>query len=150
MKTVFIVDDNNANLYAAQAALSKQYNVLTMPSAATMFELLEKVSPDLILIDLKMPDMNGFEAIEILKKSERHSQIPIVLLTGQIDAETEVHGFELGAVDVVPKPFSGPALLSRVKSHLEIEELIHERTQQLQKRVSELQQQIDQLRGELK
>ena len=119
MKTIFIVDDNDVNLSTAEKALSKQYQTFTLPSAPAMFELLDNIVPDLILLDILMPEMDGFEATRLLKGDSRYSDIPVIFLSGQTDAATKERGFELGAVDFIQKPFSEPALLSRIKTHLE-------------------------------
>jgi len=139
LKTIFIVDDNDVNLSTAAKALSKQYRAFTLPSASDMFELLENIVPDLILLDILMPDMDGFEAMQKLKSDKRYSEIPVLFLTGQNDAATEAHGFELGAVDFISKPFSEPVLLNRIKTHLEIEALIRARTALLMERTGKLQ-----------
>jgi len=131
MKTIFVVDDSDTNLTMAEAALEDQYRVMTMPSAASMFSFLDKVVPDLILLDIEMPEMNGFEALEKLKTKEKYSEIPIMFLTGRTDADVEARGFEMGAVDFVTKPFSAPVLLNRIKTHLDIDQVIRERTAQL-------------------
>jgi putative two-component system response regulator len=75
--------------------------------------------------------MDGFEALKILKSHEFHSEIPVIFLTSLNSEETEARGFELGVVDFITKPFSIPVLLNRIKTHLDIDELIHERTAQL-------------------
>jgi len=131
MKTIFVIDDSDTNLSMAEAALEDFYRVMTMPSAAKMFELLNKVFPDLILLDIEMPEMDGFQALQKLKASDHTAHIPVMFLTGRNDPEVEVHGFELGAVDFVTKPFSAPVLLNRIKTHLDIDEIIRERTSQL-------------------
>jgi putative two-component system response regulator len=115
----------------AEEALEDLYRVMTMPSAAKMFALLEKVKPDLILLDIEMPDMDGFEALGKLRASDTLADIPVMFLTGYTDEEMEVKGFELGAVDFVTKPFSAPVLVNRIKTHLEIDHLIRMRTAQL-------------------
>jgi len=138
LKTIFIVDDNDVNLSTAANALSKQYRIFTLPSASDMFELLNNIIPDLILLDIAMPEMDGFEAMRLLKSDSRYSEIPILFLTGRDDAATEARGFELGAVDFVSKPFSEPVLLNRIKTHLEIEGIIHDRTDMLQQRTAKL------------
>ena len=130
-KTIFVVDDSSANLLMAEKALKQQYRVVTLSSAAKMFAALKKVTPDLILLDIEMPEMNGHEAMKQLKASETHSAIPVIFLTGLTEEADEVHGFELGAIDFVTKPFSVPVLLNRIKHHLHIDELIRERTKQL-------------------
>jgi len=137
-KTIFLVDDNATNLTVAEDALSKQYRVIALSSAAKMFATLEKIKPDLILLDIEMPEMSGFEAMEILKSSCSYSQIPVIFLTSIIDPSIEAHGIELGAVDFILKPFSKPVLLNRIKNHLQIDELIRERTQQLARRTEQL------------
>jgi len=133
MKTIFVVDDSDTNLSMAENALEDLYCVMTMPSAAKMFTLLDKVTPDLILLDIEMPDMNGFEALQQLKSHDAYATIPVIFLTGMTDVSTEVQGFELGAVDFIAKPFSAPVLLNRIKTHLDIDELIHKRTTQLRR-----------------
>jgi putative two-component system response regulator len=131
MKTIFVVDDSDTNLSMAESALEDNYRVMTMPSAAKMFDLLDKIIPDLILLDIEMPEMNGFTALEKLKSIDLWVGIPIMFLTAHTDADVEVRGFELGAVDFITKPFSAPVLLNRIKTHLDIDKIIRERTMQL-------------------
>ena len=117
-KTIFVVDDNGTNLSTAEETLENDYRVITLASAAKMFTILEKVTPDLILLDIEMPEMDGFEALKQLKAGGAHAQIPVVFMTATASAEIEARGKELGAVDLIIKPFSEPALLDCVKSHL--------------------------------
>ena len=117
-KTIFVVDDNGTNLSMAEEALEDQYRVITLSSAAKMFAILEKVTPDLILLDIEMPEMDGFEAIKQLKASDSYARIPVIFMTATGGAANETLGKELGAADFITKPFSAPALLDRVKSHL--------------------------------
>jgi len=131
LKTIFVVDDSDTNLSMAESALEDHYRVMTMPSAAKMFSLLEKIKPDMILLDIEMPQMDGFAALKKLKESEAWSGIPVIFLTGRTDTEVEVHGFEMGAVDFLTKPFSAPVLLNRMKTHLNIDDIIRERTLRL-------------------
>ena len=131
VKTIFVVDDSDTNLSMAEVALDEQYRVMTMPSAARMFELLDRVTPDLILLDIEMPGMDGFGALTKLKSVDKWTEIPVMFLTGRTDADVEARGFEMGAVDFVTKPFSAPVLLNRIKTHLDIDEIIRERTAQL-------------------
>jgi len=126
-----VVDDSDTNLSMAESALEDQYRVMTMPSAAKMFGLLKKIIPDLILLDIEMPEMDGFEALQKLKSTDSFADIPVVFLTGRTDAEVEVRGFKMGAVDFITKPFSAPVLINRIKTHIDIGEIIHERTAQL-------------------
>jgi len=131
MKTIFVVDDSDTNLSMAEAVLEDQYRVMTMPSSAKMFTLLEKVSPDLILLDIEMPEMDGFETLLRLKHESLWLDIPVMFLTGRNDPQVEARGLEMGAVDFITKPFSAPVLLNRIKTHLDIDEIIRERTLQL-------------------
>jgi len=131
MKTIFVIDDSDTNLSMAEAVLEDQYRVMTMPSASKMFALLEKITPDLILLDIEMPEMDGFEALAKLKDKGERQDIPVMFLTGRNDAEVEARGLEMGAIDFITKPFSAPVLLNRIKTHLDIDEIIRERTAQL-------------------
>jgi len=126
-KTIFVIDDNDTNLSMANEALRGQYRAMTLPSAAKMFAMLEKITPDLILLDIEMPVMNGYEAIKSLKADNRFSQIPVIFLTSKTDKGSELEGFELGAVDYVAKPFSAPLLLKRIENQL----LIVQKTNEL-------------------
>jgi len=133
VKTIFAVDDSDTNLSLTKKALEEYYRILTMPSAAKMFTLLEKVTPDLILLDIEMPEMNGVDAFKKLKADSAYAKIPIIFLTGRNDTAIEARCFELGAMDFITKPFSAPVLQNRIKTYLNIDEIIHERTAQLQR-----------------
>ena len=132
-KTIFIVDDSITNLSATEEILERYYRVITMTSAAKMFTILEMVTPDLILLDVAMPDMSGFDAMKQLKTNEEHAKIPIIFFTALADSHNEAYGIEIGAVDFITKPFSESVLLHRIKYHLNIDELIKERTEQLER-----------------
>jgi putative two-component system response regulator len=114
LKTIFIVDDSDINLVTVEEALEDHYDVMTMPSADRMFLLLEKMIPNLILLDIEMPIMNGFETLEKLKTS-KWANIPVLFLTGTINASIESKSSELGAVGILIKPFSSSALLDQIK-----------------------------------
>jgi putative two-component system response regulator len=133
MKIIFAVDDSDTNLSMVKKALENRYRVLTMPSAAKMFTLLGKITPDLILLDIEMPEMDGFEALQRLKTSSLYANIPVIFLTGYTDDAIEARGFELGVLDFITKPFYTPVLLNRIKTHLDIDELIRERTAQIRR-----------------
>jgi len=137
-KTIFVVDDNGTSLTIAEEALKKQYRVITISSAAKMFALLEKVTPDLILLDIAMPEMDGFEALQRLKSNDSFADIPVIFLTSLIEVETEIRGFDSGVIDFITKPFSEPVLLNRIKTHLSIDELIRERTAKLERLQNDL------------
>ena len=133
MVTIFVVDDQDINLVKAKRALEDRYRVRTLPSAEKMFAIMEKILPDLILLDIEMPEMDGFSAIQRLKAGERTAGIPVMFLTASMDDEVEARGLELGAVDFVTKPFSTSVLLNRIAHHLHIEELLKKRTERLER-----------------
>ncbi|MCL2440586.1 MAG: response regulator [Treponema sp.] len=137
-KTVFLVDDNATNLTVAEDALVKYYRVIALSSAAKMFTALEKFKPDLILLDIEMPEMSGFEAMKRLKSNSLYSEIPVIFLTGRTDSVSEAYGIESGARDFIMKPFSEPVLINRIRYHLQIDEIIRERTELLTKRTEQL------------
>jgi len=119
-KVVFIVDDNETNLTAGAAALEGEYKVLTMTSAKKMFDLIELYNqiPDLILLDVEMPDMNGIEAIVELKKREKWRGIPVVFLTGWADEGLKIDTEDMGALDMIGKPFDPAALQECVRKYI--------------------------------
>lgn len=121
-KKIMLVDDNITNLTIGKNALIEKYDVFTMPSAEKLFKILTKIIPDLILLDVEMPEMNGYEAIRKLKQDEKTADIPVVFLTAKNDEGSELKGFSLGAIDYIKKPFSAPLLLKRIESHLLMEE----------------------------
>jgi putative two-component system response regulator len=109
---------------AAKQALDGTYKTFALPSAAMLFKLLEKITPDLILLDVDMPEMDGFEAMTALKADVKLKSIPVVFLTAMNDAETEIKGFEMGALDFIYKPFSPPVLLKRIETHIDTDILV--------------------------
>ncbi len=117
-KKIIAVDDVPENLTAIRNTLKDLYEVYPCPSAMKMFELLEHVKPDIILLDVKMPDMDGYEAIKKLKSDARFKEVPVIFLTAMSDEQNEIEGLKLGAVDYIHKPFVTPLLLQRIKIHL--------------------------------
>jgi putative two-component system response regulator len=115
---IMLVDDNMANLSMGKNLLRTFYEVFPVSSAKKLFELLENVMPDLILLDVEMPETDGYETIKKLKKDEKLAHIPVIFLSAKSDEHSELEGFNLGAVDYVSKPFSTPLLLKRVETHL--------------------------------
>ena len=124
MKTIFAVDDNEVNRIAAKNALESDYAIYALASAEKMFKMLKKITPDLILLDIDMPEMDGFQAMQLLKSDPHYKSIPVIFLTGERDISVEIRGFELGVVDFINKPFSTPVLMKRIESHLETDKLI--------------------------
>jgi len=120
-KTIIMVDDDVTNLTVAMNNLMEKYNFFTAPSGSKLFSILNKVEPDLILLDVEMPGMDGFEVIKLLKSEERTASIPVVFLTGKIDPASEVQGLDMGAIDYITKPFSNELLVKRIDMHLLLE-----------------------------
>ena len=117
-ETVILVDDDSTNLVIGKNSLSDKYDVLTAPSGKKMFNIMEKVSPDLILLDIDMPEMNGYEVLKTLKETEKTSQIPVVLLSARMDPVSAAEGFKLGAADYMIKPYTKEMLIKRVSYHI--------------------------------
>ena len=132
MKTIFIVDDNDVNLIKVKEALAATYRVITISSAKKMFSLIAKITPDLILLDINMPEIDGFSALKKLKESEETANIPVIFLTGYTDENIETQGFKLGAVDFLTKPYSNSVLIHRLETHLNIDGLVKKRTARIQ------------------
>ena len=121
-KTIFLVDDDMTNLTVGKKVLSGNYTVVTLNSGARLFAMLEKVMPDLILLDVNMPEMDGYDVIRQLKSEDSaNREIPVIFLTALQDEEKELTGLSLGAIDYITKPFSPPLLLKRLEVHLLVE-----------------------------
>ena len=130
---IILVDDIQSNLDQGRNILKQFYDVYPAPSAERLFVMLEKITPDLILLDIEMPGMDGYEAIKILKADERYNLIPVIFLTSKTDDNSEYKGLDLGAADYVSKPFSGPLLFKRIESQL----LIVRQTKELKAALTE-------------
>jgi len=117
-KKIFVVDDNETILVACKNVLKPWYTVFPMSSAAKMFDLLKHVRPDLILLDVEMPDMGGYEAAKILASHEAYRNIPFMFLTGRTDAGSEKEGLDLGALQYIHKPIFSEDLISRIKNFI--------------------------------
>jgi len=116
---VLIVDDSPDTVVIAEARLRKDgLDVVSAPDGGTALLLAGTESPDLILLDVDMPDMSGFEVCQFLKADPKLSQIPVIFLTAMDDVQQKVHGLDLGAVDYVTKPFDSFELRARVQAAL--------------------------------
>ena len=124
MRTIFIVDDQEINLFLAKSALDGFYKTYAVQSIEKMMKLSERITPDLILLDVSMPEIDGFEAMSIIKSDKILKSVPVIFLTAKNDVESEIRGFELGAIDFINKPFSAPVLLKRVENHIEMDKLL--------------------------
>ena len=118
---ILIVDDLPQNLQVLGSILRKAgYQLAVSTNGKQVMSMMDKISPDLILLDVMMPEMNGHEVCQWLKKNEKTNHIPVIFLTAKTETEDIVKGFELGAVDYITKPFNSTELLARVKTHIEL------------------------------
>ncbi|MCL2809769.1 MAG: response regulator [Treponema sp.] len=143
---IIMVDDNPANLRIGKNILSEKYSVATAPSAEKLFSILENNTPDLILLDIDMPEINGYEAIKILKSRLETAFIPVIFLTAHTESAAELTALSLGAVDYISKPIHPPLLLKRIELHLLLQEqkkILEQQTADLQFFNDNLQKMVD-------
>lgn len=124
-QTLLIVDDQATNIKVLREILKLDYTILVAKSGEKALELVEAAEelPDLILLDIIMSGIDGYEVCKQLKHSERSHHISVIFITSQSSENDEIRGFEVGAVDYITKPFSAPIVKARIKTHLEIKEL---------------------------
>ncbi|NDV20671.1 response regulator [Pseudodesulfovibrio sp. JC047] len=137
--TVLIVDDNRLNIDLLVDILEDQYKLLVALNGPTALELLQDSLPDIILLDIMMPEMDGYEVCTRLKSDERTTKIPIIFITAKSQTEDEAKGLGLGAVDYITKPVNPAIVLARLKTHLalynqnrELKKMVSLRTQELE------------------
>src|SRR5271165_3115912 len=118
-KTVLLVDDAPANIQVVNSILKDAYKIRVATNGAKALELVKVAPPpDLILLDVMMPGMDGYEVCARLKANAETEEIPVIFLTGKTESEDETRGFEVGAVDYIHKPFSPSVVRARVQTHL--------------------------------
>lgn len=136
---ILLVDDEPENLKVLADTLKFDYRVAVVTSAEQALHYLEnETRPNLILLDIVMPDMDGYTLCQLLKNSINWRDIPIIFITAKTDAESEEAGFQLGAIDYIHKPFNRSIVLSRIRSHLSIHGMmgrLMERASQLEERI---------------
>jgi DNA-binding response OmpR family regulator len=121
MTVILAVDDNGSNLKLLKSILEPHgYTTKTALTAEAAFEILKNEKPELILLDVVMPDRDGFDTALKLKKSPGLKEIPIIFLTALSETKDIVKGFEVGGVDYITKPFNPPELLARIRTHIEL------------------------------
>lgn len=119
--SVLIIDDSAENLKFLANILSKNgYEPVISRGGKQAMEFLKTESPDLILLDIMMPELDGYEVCRMLKEQPETREIPIIFLTAKTDTDSLVKGFESGGVDYIVKPFKTRELLARVKTHIEL------------------------------
>jgi diguanylate cyclase (GGDEF)-like protein len=117
---ILVVDDETANLAVLNKILSPEYVVFTAKSGGEGLRRVAEDKPDLILLDIIMPDINGFELLKTLKANPDTRQIPVIIITGLDNEVDEERGFVLGAVDYITKPFKNTIVAARVRTHIQI------------------------------
>jgi len=140
-KIILIVDDEPVNINIVAGILHEFYEIRVATSGQNALDILKDEKPDLILLDVVMPQMDGYEVARHLKKNIETINIPLIFLTAQRDPKSIVKGFNAGAVDYISKPFAKEELLARVSTHLKI----HKLQQSLSQTVDELKDKMDQL-----
>jgi putative two-component system response regulator len=118
---IVLVDDDITSLTLGKNILADKYDIITIPSGEKLFKLLDKIHPSLILLDVEMPEMSGYDVLKELKSREGVANIPVIFLTSKNDPVSELEGLNLGAIDYISKPFSPPLLLKRLEVHLLVE-----------------------------
>jgi putative two-component system response regulator len=144
-KKILICDDSILILAAARLSLSATYEVIEVNSPLKLFEKLETLIPDLLLLDVEMPIMNGYQVLKKLKENPKTNGIPVIFLTGRSDESSELEGLALGAVDYIIKPFSQPILIRRIETHI----LLSEQKKQLQDFNENLEEKVEQKTQEI-
>jgi len=139
-QTVLIVDDEPANLTLLSEVLKSDYKMMAAKDGKKAIILAQSSQPpDLILLDIVMPETDGYEVLKRLKKSDDTKDIPIIFVTSKAEDEDVTRGLEMGAVDYISKPFNPAVVKARVKAHLELkrhrdflEWMLKERTKEIQ------------------
>jgi len=136
--SVLVVDDTETNIDIVVEILADEYDVVVAMDGESALEIVKSNPPDVILLDIIMPGMDGYEVCTRLKSNELTKNIPIIFLTALTEEQDETRGLQLGAVDYITKPFSPEIVKSRVRNHLELkrhrdhlEELVRERTKEV-------------------
>ncbi len=139
---ILIVDDIPGNIELAANILStRNYNITFATSGAAALQKVSAIDFDMILLDVMMPEMDGFEVIKHLKSNPATKNIPVIFLTAKAETENIVKGFELGAVDYVTKPFNADILLARVNTHIGIKAKLNEK-EEIETRLRELTENV--------
>ena len=115
-----MVDDVALNHATARSVLEDSYELFEATSGEEAFRILKKISPDLILLDVVMPEMNGMEVLKKLKSIPAYKDIPVIFLTADTSPEAEVEGFQLGIVDYITKPFVPMVMKKRIETQIEL------------------------------
>ncbi|MBD5524680.1 MAG: response regulator [Lachnospiraceae bacterium] len=116
MKHILLVDDVATNLKCEEMILRNQYQVTMVKSGREALECLQTVIPDLVLLDIRMHEMDGYEVLKHMKEDPKTAAVPVILLTADTEQESEERGIALGAIDFIRKPIEPQLLLERVEA----------------------------------
>ncbi|MCR5092436.1 MAG: response regulator [Lachnospiraceae bacterium] len=142
-KTILMVDDVTLNHATARSVLEDTYDLVEASSGEEAFEVLKKTTPDLILLDVIMPDMNGMEVLKKLKSIPAYKDIPVVFLTADTSPEAEVEGFQLGIVDYITKPFVPMVMKKRIETQIELASYKKNLEESVSKKIQEIEKMYD-------
>ena len=137
MKSILIIDDNKVNLATARMVLRDEYKIIPVTSGVQALIYLEKNDCDIILLDINMPERDGFETLKKIRAMQHCQNIPVIFLTADSDAETETRCFHEGAIDFIVKPFVPEVMRSRIGRALELEELRRSLADRLEQKTRE-------------
>ena len=153
MDRILIVDDNSKNIQVLATVLAKNnYEVEYALRGKDAIEIVKSEDFELILLDIMMPGMDGFDTCIALKKIENRKDIPVIFLTAKTEIESITRGFEIGGVDYITKPFNDKELLKRISTHLELKkskEKLKEVNQWLEAQVEERTRELKSAKEEL-
>ena len=141
MKSILVVDDLAANLKFVESILKDKYRLILVKSGEKAVTFVSKNLVDMVLLDVQMPDMNGFEVYKKMKELHLNHNVPVIFLTADADVESEIKGLKMGAVDFIKKPFVPEVMINRIDRSMQLEEL----TRNLEDKVREKTMQIEQL-----
>jgi len=139
--SILIVDDTNVNIHLLLEILKDKYELLVALDASSALEIVYRENIDLILLDILMPDMDGYEMCRILKKDDETKDIPVIFITAKLDEESIEKAYDVGGSDYITKPFKPKELLARVKRELKLQELIYD-LEESQNEVREINQNL--------
>jgi len=142
-RIILMIDDVALNHATAKEVLSDDYELLTAASAREGFSILETTLPDLILLDIIMPEMNGMEMLEILKATPLYKNIPVIFLTADASPEAEVEGFNRGIVDYITKPFVPAVMKKRIETQITLSEYERFLENKVESKIREMEQMYD-------
>lgn len=123
-KKLIIIDDEKININLVKGLLENNYLIYAYESGDSFLNELNSVSPNIILLDINMPEKNGFEVLKEIKNNDNYIDVPVIFLTASSDELDEAYGINLGAVDYITKPFSPEILKERIKTHLRLQEAL--------------------------